>query len=355
MKYIHTLTGLRGLAALMVFISHAANEGILPDIWSNGFGQTGVMIFFVLSGFLMSHLYIHEEFNRANIVKYALARVARVLPLYFALITISIIISTYFFSDFIYDFSENSQTILALALLQAPYVFWSIPVELHFYIIFIGFWFLYKRKYSPVILSLFVGLTLVPTAILFLGFSKLPKIVSLYSYAFFIGVATALFQEQIRNSELIRKYSAIAGYPLIILLLFVYTPFNKQQYGLIYSENTYLQTWGDPVTWLIVYGIFICAVLNSKSLAFLNYRPFVYLGGISYGFYLIHYPVIMYFKDIKINSALQVILAFIVTALLSHISYHYFEKRIMKRIKNAATPRPEPTPLTYSFSNRDTK
>jgi len=56
MKYIHTLTGLRGLAALIVFVSHSANVGLLPHFFGTGFGQVGVMIFFLLSGFLMSHL-----------------------------------------------------------------------------------------------------------------------------------------------------------------------------------------------------------------------------------------------------------------------------------------------------------
>jgi peptidoglycan/LPS O-acetylase OafA/YrhL len=44
----------------------------------------------------------------------------------------------------------------------------------------------------------------------------------------------------------------------------------------------------------LIYLLFICAALNSKSLVFLTYKPFIFLGNISYGFYLIHYPIIMY-------------------------------------------------------------
>ena len=58
MKRIHTLTGLRGIAALLVFISHCGAQSILPSFLGKGFGQIGVMLFFVLSGFLMTHLYI---------------------------------------------------------------------------------------------------------------------------------------------------------------------------------------------------------------------------------------------------------------------------------------------------------
>ena len=155
----------------------------------------------------------------------------------------------------------------------------------------------------------------------------------MYSYAFFIGTLTALFQERIKSSEKIRKIASFAGYPLIILL-FTYTPVIREQYGLVYSESTYLRTWGDPVTWIIIYGIFICAILNSRSLAFLNYKPFVYLGNISYGFYLIHYPVLIYFKDLNINPILQFSLALIATMIVSQISYHYFEKPVGKLIRN---------------------
>jgi len=126
----------------------------------------------------------------------------------------------------------------------------------------------------------------------------------------------------------------------LIILLFTYTPFLREQYGLVYSNSTYLKTWGDPITWFIVYGIFICAILNTKSLGLMKYRLCVYLGSISYGFYLIHYPVLMYFKDININPALQLIFSFTITALLSHISYQYFEKRIGKRIRNIKTYKP---------------
>ncbi|MCW8830320.1 MAG: acyltransferase [Gammaproteobacteria bacterium] len=334
MKYIHTLTGLRGLAALMVFVSHAANETLLPNIWSKGFGQTGVMIFFVLSGFLMTHLYVHEDFNRTNVIKYSLARIGRVFPLYLILLAISLIITKYIYSDFYYKLDNISQSINAFLFIEAPYAFWTIPVEVQFYLIFIGFWFVHKRSPSPITLVLFVTVTMLPSVILYIGFSKLPRFVSLYSYAFFIGVATALYQERIRNNKLIKKYASATGYPLVILLLFIYTPFNREQFELTYFESTYLRTWGDPITWLIVYGVFICAILNTRSMAFLNYKPFVYLGGISYGFYLMHYPILMYFKDMKINSALQLIFAFTVTTILSHISYHYFEKRLGKKIKN---------------------
>jgi len=342
MKHIHALTGLRGLAVSIVFITHSANESMLPDYLGKGFGQVGVMMFFVLSGFLMAHLYIKEDFNYANAKKYALARIGRVVPLYFVLLFVSILITKYIYNDFYYNFSETDVLMRAVFFIEAPYVFWTIPVEVQFYVIFMGFWFLYKKNASPYILAAYIIFTMLPSVWIFLEIGQKMKVVSLFSYAFFLGVVTALLREYIRRSVVIGKIASVAGYPLIILL-FLNLPVLREQYGLVYANNIFFRTWGDPITWVIVYGLFICVILNSKSVAFLNHRLFVYLGSISYGFYLMHYPVLLYFKALEISSIAKLVLAFTVATVISHLSYNYFEKPAGKKIRNLRWMKSEET------------
>jgi peptidoglycan/LPS O-acetylase OafA/YrhL len=57
------LTRLRGVAALLVVISHSANAGLLPALVGNGLDQVGVALFFVLSGHLMGLLYLHQPYD----------------------------------------------------------------------------------------------------------------------------------------------------------------------------------------------------------------------------------------------------------------------------------------------------
>lgn len=337
MTHIHTLTGLRGLAALIVFISHSANESLLPSYLGRGFGQIGVMLFFVLSGFLMAYLYVHENVNGQNIKKYMLARIGRVFPLYFALLLLSIVITRHIppESFFPFKFDEPGAALRALLLIEAKYVFWTIPVEVQFYVVFVGFWFLYKKGVGAHLLLLFIILTMLPSVVAYLAFSELPKIVSTYSYAFFLGVLSALFHDNMKHSASARKVCDIIGLPAL-LLLFVNLPEIRLKYDiLVFGDSGMSRIWGDPITWAIVFIVFVSAALNASSLNVLNSKFFVGLGDISYGFYLIHYPVLMFFvSEVNIASPVKFVLAFVVTFALSHMSFRFFEKPAAKRIRN---------------------
>ena len=68
---------LRGIAALIVVVSHYSNKtNIWDGILGNQAGQYGVMLFFILSGFLMSHLYMSKPFTLENSKKFIVARIA---------------------------------------------------------------------------------------------------------------------------------------------------------------------------------------------------------------------------------------------------------------------------------------
>ena len=92
---IRRLNTLRGIAALIVVISHFSNtSGLWGKVLGQGAGQFGVMLFFLLSGFLMSHLYWEREPTSRTQLFYAVSRVARVIPLYLVVVFFSFIIPT---------------------------------------------------------------------------------------------------------------------------------------------------------------------------------------------------------------------------------------------------------------------
>lgn len=337
MKHIHTLTGLRGLAALIVFISHSANEGLLPRWFGEGFGQIGVMIFFVLSGFLMSFLYLHQDFTYENMAKYCFARIGRVFPLYLAALTASVLLSNFVYREFVFRFDDPGVVLRAYCFVSAPYVFWTIPVEVQFYVIFLVFWFLFKRGAKPIYLAGLMLLTMVPSLVVIVMYRQVPRIVSSYSYAFFIGAVTAAFYHQLKDNPRLARFAAMAGVPLT-LLLFLNLPELREASGLTAGPGIYAATWFDPLSWAIVYLLFLCAVLNSRGLGYLNWRPFVFLGEVSYGFYLLHYPILMFFCGLDWHPVGALCAAFVGTCAVSQLSFRYFERPVADRIRSVQLP-----------------
>ncbi|MDH5564843.1 MAG: acyltransferase [Nitrospirota bacterium] len=331
---IHILTGLRGVAALIVFISHAANRGYLPYRLGNGFGQIGLMLFFLLSGFLMAHLYLHRECTAKNIWQYAMARIGRVFPLYLALIIISFWISNSVFEDFYYAIRKWEYLWEAIFFLGAPYAFWTIPVEVQFYLIFILFWWCYhtwKRTWNILIFAL---LTCLPPIGAVLFNYQLIGQTSKYLFSFFIGVGTALLYRHKLKSRLLKRLADIAGLPCFILL-FLNLPVIRKSFGLtLVDQSIYVRTWLDPVSWTIILAVFWCSLLNSFSLRFLNWRPFAFFGSISYGFYLFHSPILYHAQALPFPTLMKLSLSFFVTLLLAVLSFKYYEKPLAEIIRN---------------------
>jgi peptidoglycan/LPS O-acetylase OafA/YrhL len=92
---IKSLTGLRGLAAALVFLFHMKSRGSEGDFLGPVYrvGWCGVTIFFTLSGFLLTLLYFELFRDRVTwpaFKSYFLKRVARIYPLYFFLLLVAV-------------------------------------------------------------------------------------------------------------------------------------------------------------------------------------------------------------------------------------------------------------------------
>lgn len=154
--YVASLTGLRGVAALFVFLFHygSLNPGIrldqsVPVIgkalqFPLGFGFTGVDLFFVLSGFLLTLPFAHASLTGAaqqKLSHYFKRRLLRVFPAYYAQLAIILLVGTWF---------VTWQPVSGMSLLAHIFMFfnvgshpvsplvgvwWTLPVEFSFYLI----------------------------------------------------------------------------------------------------------------------------------------------------------------------------------------------------------------------------
>jgi peptidoglycan/LPS O-acetylase OafA/YrhL len=154
---IAALTGVRFVAATLVFISHAYDPALHLPAWLTTLmlaGDSGVTLFFVLSGFVICYNY-HERFAarfRGAVGPFFLARFARIYPMYLLLL----IWSASFVNVAQQWKSAKWLFIQHLAMTQAwnrdlvavysyNAVAWSVSVEAFFYLLFPFFAFLVLR------------------------------------------------------------------------------------------------------------------------------------------------------------------------------------------------------------------
>jgi len=95
-RRIRTLTSFRALAASLVFFFHVAGHDALPGpLFVLRYGWAGVSLFFALSGFLFTYLYLDAFGGWTQSLKtFFLKRVFRVYPLYFVLVIVTYLFTT---------------------------------------------------------------------------------------------------------------------------------------------------------------------------------------------------------------------------------------------------------------------
>jgi peptidoglycan/LPS O-acetylase OafA/YrhL len=314
-NYIPALTGVRAMAAYLVFISHYADifDDIFPHIVQRFFGEfhIGVSIFFVLSGFLITFRYYNNFHLTTDWFKqYLKNRVARIYPMY-ALLTICAF--GYYFITKDTSITGGSSHPVALMFMNITFIRgffyrfwntgiaqgWSLTVEECFYFS-APIIFLIAKKYNkfylqPVVLTCFaIGMVFVFSHIDWYGFFGNFPFVMLFTFfgrcfEFFVGVQLArivLNKGFERTNKIVYTY---LGFVLIFLcvLIMAFQPVPAGwQAGVespagIITNNYFLCI----AVALFFYGLLTETTVLKKILA----NPFVeLLGKSSYIFYLVH-------------------------------------------------------------------
>lgn len=288
------LDGLRGVAALMVVIEH-----LLPDIGITrselDFGAGGVIIFFVLSGFLMGHLYLLKPFTKDAAKGYGVARIARIVPIYFLVVIVSYLISRYSTIDFAYRVDAR-QLLRLLTFNGSASVFWSVGPEFQFYFFFIGVWMITAlrsraRTLACVALVAFVfaAFVLSPRTPGVLFVSKL--------HIFLAGVGIAVLRARVVD-RLQHHAIAIGVLQLLAILamLLISTAHGRMLvpvFGADGVSDNAAWFYSDPARALLAALVVFAFTFSTRvSAALLGNGPVRKLGLISFSLYLLHLPVI---------------------------------------------------------------
>ena len=223
---------LRAIAVVMVVGFHMGWPGF-------SFGYLGVDIFFVISGFLMFQIYSELESNRIR--SFYFRRLKRLLPAYLfvSLITTLIIFlvilpfervslvtqnlyANVLISNFYY-WTENQYFVSGG--LRPLLTFWSLALELQFYLIFPIF-FIIVKKYNKLIFLIILFSALLHILLNMISPETAFFILPARLWEFLTGTAIAVkMNSQITNTYLGPRIFHLAS--LLLILLVILFPFAK--------------------------------------------------------------------------------------------------------------------------------
>ena len=361
------LTTFRFFAALLVFLSHFSffkEYDYLNWIYVRIFeeGYLGVTFFFVLSGFILTYNY-HNKFNmldQQGLLKFFIARLARIYPLH--LLTFFLAIPLLYKAFLESTVNTSVKAILNLLLLQGYVpidsvyfsfntVSWSLSNEIFFYVClpFIIFILNRIRLKSNKLISVLAGVWLFSISFVF-TFRDIELnhwlfyIFPLFRLSdFLIGVFLALLflnpPVQRKANQSIMYYTLmefIAIFSLIIAIYYFPYVHQSLRYSVYYIS-------------FISLIIYIFAFQKGLISKLLSNKLLLFLGEISFSFYMLHYLVIRYSLHLQIINSSPIILAvfsFTVSILASVLVYTYYEVPLRNKIKKSYY-------LSFPFKHKD--
>lgn len=304
-------------------------------------GELGVLLFFVLSGFLITHLLLIEkrQTKKINLRKFYSKRVLRIWPLCFLITFLGFAVIPFlgipFFSIYKFNIDDLLLYILLLANLclrlgvAIPGIaaLWSVAIEEQFYI----FWPLVVKKYFAFISAVCVILFLYPLTYLFFN-SELVEF--LFRTFRFDGMAVGCLVCIIYNTKWFKYFEFLLFNKVS---QFIFLGF------LVFSFLSSMRFWGISYqVYAIMCGYAILNLaMNKKCIISLEQVWLKELGKISYGLYVYHSSVLylgfflLTFTPASMQTgffyfALFPFLLFAATFLVSKISFICFESYFLR-------------------------
>ena len=351
---LRSLTSLRFLAAIWVALYSfwpnldVSNLGLpaMPNLVAKGY--LGVELFFVLSGFILCHVYLaaHGE-KRFSYKDFLWARIARVYPLHIAtLIGVGLLGLGATMAGMAIDSNVLSWESLPANIFMvhawglAPeagwnHPSWSISAEWFAYLCFPAFAFVaWKLRHRPVVAV--IG-AVVFMALLYAGFQRL--------------AGFPLTEATIRWGAL--RIVPCFAYGCALYLLYRRAPLPRAGWiagvlALMIVAAAVLSAWDGVIVALSGGLILSLASLSNAQAGVLASKPAVYLGEISYSVYMVVVP----WKLLAVNLAakltdapdkqLQLFVWLAIMAslpIVAAVSYHLVEYPARKALRGWATSR----------------
>jgi peptidoglycan/LPS O-acetylase OafA/YrhL len=335
-KDLPALTGLRFFLALWVILHHLTGSGQMLEPAALALpsplytlirgGYLAVTTFFVLSGFVLARTY-STKWTRPTLLRYALARFARVYPVY--LLSLAIVapfitldatllaIHTFLFQAWTRHLAVNWNTPA-----------WSLSCEIFFYVTFPLAALLLRRAGWRQTLAIALAATILTRILWAAGVPDEIKPLIHFS-DFLMGIAAARAYDLITAAP--RRPAGAAIYLPAFAAAAAVTAWPQ-----ILPHSLDLNTALRPLNATLLIGL---ALGGGPLASALSTRAVVYLGKASYAMYILHVPFLWWYLRVKGSSGTLFVLAVIA---VSAAVYRFVEepanRYLRARFKSPAQP-----------------
>lgn len=341
-----SLDGLRAVSILMVCYGHLCGTRRFPvsiaqyGRWCGDVAHLGVLVFFVISGFLITLLLMGERETTGGISlkRFYLRRMVRIFPAFYAFILVMAVATAsgavqLTGRDFAYalTYTVNFEPGRSLQIGHL----WSLSVEEQFYLL----WPLTllalrgRRALIVAVAAIFIG-PLVRFAIhewIFRVDPRFPddtltSFPAMFDYLA-AGCALALLRPWLLTRRWYLRLTAsrwlVLAVPLVLLI-------NRM------GSHTTAILLGSPVMNVCLALLIEASTRHERSLGgrFLNWKPVVYLGVLSYSLYLWQSPFLDHRSDAWMNAFPQNLMLVFLAALSSWFLVERPFTRLRKRLRH---------------------
>jgi peptidoglycan/LPS O-acetylase OafA/YrhL len=327
-KRVDGLDGLRAIAVLLVVMVHMHER-----MWTRLNGGLGAVIFFVLSGYLITMLALREEEKQGklNLAAFYIRRSFRILPLYYfvlavyAFLILGLKVTSYKSDGFVHYLPYYLLHLQEIPYFKTDggfpfYQTWTLGIEQKFYILWplLAFGVLYLDK----------ALRRTLTAAVILIFALSPVLAAstrwyeLENYSYILmGALLAIVLEDRAGFAFIQKFGDAGLASLITILV------SLQCFRIQATQRSNART-ACAVDFMFLLGILVTS--EGRLQRFLSKPLMGFVGQLSFGIYLVHLLCLNAAEKVFPPGRGHALSAYVLTCLIS-IAVAYVLNRLVEK------------------------